>query len=175
MQFESCIEQKVQRDLYRYWERKRTGSILPGRSDIHPEDVVRLLPHIGLIDVLANNQYRYRLIGTEMVSLFQKDFTGMKVTEAKKGQYGEVLTSLYADAVTRQCAIYSRSMFLLRGDVSINVSRLILPLSHDKKTVDMILFSTIPIWDEDLAAKTPIFEQPTRVKETSRIIEKQLV
>lgn len=153
MEFESHIEQDIQKDLFHYWASKKSGSSLPGRSDLHPEEVVRLLPHIGLIDVLSENQFRYRLIGTEMVNLFQKDFTGMNVLDAKKGEYGRALSSLYSDAAEYGSAVYSRSLFLLRDDITIDVSRLVLPLSSDKKSVDMLLFSTIPLWDKNLAKK----------------------
>ena len=172
MKFESHIEQEIQKKLFRYWDSKKTGSELPGRSDIHPEEIVRLLPHVGLIDVLSENQFRYRLIGTEMVNLFQKDFTGMNVLDSKKGEYGKALTSLYADAAEYGSAVYSRSLFLLREDISIDVSRLVLPLSSDKKTVDMLLFSTIPLWEKSLTKRIiPIFEHATRFEETYRVIE----
>ncbi len=170
--FTSHLEKSIQKDLFIYWNSKRSGLTLPGRKDIHPEEIVSLLPHIGLIDVLEDGQFRYRLIGTEMVKLFRKDFTGMAVEEGKTGEYGRILQSLYSDAVTSKTAVYSRSRFILRNDLGIDVSRLILPLSEDKEKVNMLLFSTMPIWtDRPKQDVGLILEQDTRFYETSRVLE----
>lgn len=51
---------------------------MPSRSEIRPEQIHRLLPHVVLIDVEKDPlRFRARLVGTEIVNVIGRDFTGM--------------------------------------------------------------------------------------------------
>ena len=53
------------RAIYHYWDDKRNGRLMPRRADLDPVDIPKLLPDIGLVDVVPDErQYVYRLIGT---------------------------------------------------------------------------------------------------------------
>ena len=63
-------------DLYRYWEAKRiSGRTAPTRRDLDPLEIVKLLPHVALVEP-AQDGYRWRLMGTEIVTDFGRDLTG---------------------------------------------------------------------------------------------------
>ena len=66
-------------ELLAYWQRKRGTRHMPRRSDIDPPvELVRHADSLVLIDVLADAQdFRYRLIGTQVVAGHGRDSTGM--------------------------------------------------------------------------------------------------
>src|SRR5271154_2797991 len=67
------------------WLRKGAGRRLPGRRDLDPADIPRLLPHVMLVEVPAGGRYRYRLIGTENVREHGIDATGRYLDEVLPG------------------------------------------------------------------------------------------
>ena len=68
--------------LAEYWHEKRGSRALPDRSDIVPADIVSLLPHIVIYDVIDEGRdYRVRLFGTALVNLVGEERTGMLVSE----------------------------------------------------------------------------------------------
>ncbi len=168
--FKTFIENNVQKELFEYWKSKSSLTRLPSRKDIQPEEIVPLLPHVGLINVLGPRNFSYRLIGTAMVELFDKDFTGQIVAAAKPGSYGRFLMDLYAETVALKCPIYSRSQFLYRGDRGLITKRLLLPLVDEKKRVNMLLFSTMPEYDHsDEIRDIKVIDDSIGFKELFRI------
>ncbi len=71
-----------QRQLYDYWVEKSAGRDMPSRSDIHPSHFARLLPHISLVDVNANDHScQIRLAGTRLREIYDREITGLAVTD----------------------------------------------------------------------------------------------
>ncbi|MGI9463800.1 MAG: PAS domain-containing protein [Aestuariivirgaceae bacterium] len=71
-----------QRQLYDYWCAKRSADDLPGRRDICPTDFPRLLPYISLIDIEVEPfRFRFRLAGTRMREIYDREVTGLCLTE----------------------------------------------------------------------------------------------
>ncbi|WP_025900061.1 PAS domain-containing protein [Sneathiella glossodoripedis] len=145
--FRAYLECKVQTELYDYWRSKFENGKPPQRKHVKPEEIVPLLPHVGLINVDGANKFSYRLIGTAMVTLFGRDFTGLDVATSKSGAYGRFLLDLYAEVVSFKNPIYSRSKFLYAGKKGLTTRRLLLPLFDDCQRVNMLLFSTIPDYE----------------------------
>ena len=79
-----------QRQLFDYWLDKCSGEGLPGRRDIAPADIPRLLPHVSLIDVLSDaSGFRYRLAGSRLREIFDREVTGTVVpASAENGKPG---------------------------------------------------------------------------------------
>ena len=130
--------------MYDYWISKQAGGRIPSRKNLDPADIPRLLSNIGLLDVLENDDFKYRLIGTSMVAFFGQDFTNTHVSQSKTGKYGSTLEELYKTARDEKVAVYSVSKFIYEARHPVLMYRLILPLSADGVDVDMLLFSTIP-------------------------------
>ena len=74
------------RAIYRYWDGKRNGRLMPSRADLDPVDIPKLLPDICLVDVVPDaRRYVYRLIGTNECAMRGRDPTGQAV---KDGYFG---------------------------------------------------------------------------------------
>ena len=68
--------------LYRYWLGKRGGRRMPPRREMLPEEMREFLGYIVLIDVTsAPRLFRFRLLGTEIVTSYGVELTG-KYTDA---------------------------------------------------------------------------------------------
>ncbi len=77
-----------QRQLFDYWLQRSASGGLPGRSDISPADIPRLLPHLSLLDVLPDaGGFRYRLAGSRLRDIFDREVTGTVI--APTGQDGK--------------------------------------------------------------------------------------
>lgn len=55
---------------------------MPDRTDIHPSEIVSLLPHIIICDALDHgDDYRVRIFGTGLVDLVGEERTGKLISE----------------------------------------------------------------------------------------------
>ena len=65
------LDSSVLREALDYWEALPAVNGLPGRSDIDPMKIPRLLPTTFLVDVEENGDFRYRLAGTMVEDRYQ--------------------------------------------------------------------------------------------------------
>jgi len=94
------------RDLYEYWHGKKGDRKMPSRPDICPTEIIDLLPKILLIDVTYEPlRFRFRLIGTDVVSIMGQDVTGK-----------------YLDELSSNSAMHSRLSWLARHKTTYYVS-----------------------------------------------------
>jgi hypothetical protein len=131
------------RDLWLYWAAKK-GPGLPGRAAIQPEEMRDFLGHLLLMDVVEGGaDFRYRLHGTSLISLFGGDLTGQLVSSLVV----EGVTDLLDEA---RRVVSSRAHYYLEETViaekrHLRVSKLILPLAANGRDVDMLLVGIFPI------------------------------
>ncbi len=128
------------RALHGYWQAKRGARAMPSRADIDPTELKQFLPHLILIDVVADpRRYIYRLVGTHEVDMRGMDPTGKAVKDAFYAESADH-TLVFLDHVAR-----TRAPALYRGTYQPSSTRtqtedtIFLPLSNDGETVNMIL------------------------------------
>jgi hypothetical protein len=135
-----AISDKRLATLYQYWQSKQGDRLMPARADIDPTEIPKLLPILLLIDVIATVSYRYRLVGTEIVSSAGQDITGKLFDEVLPDDaYKKYLLGLVNEVVESRQPLYAEGAFMAEKRVERLVRRLVLPLSSDGTTVDMIL------------------------------------
>lgn len=147
-QLDSCLSGDATLSaLYAYWRSRHVADALPTRADIDPCEIGRLLPYVGLIDLIdgegdAGCNFRYRLVGSHMVNVFGRDFTGTALGEDfKDGNYGRFLHELYSEAVATRGAVFCESRFVYRQDEEMTIRRLVMPLAGADGGVAMLLFA----------------------------------
>jgi hypothetical protein len=132
------------RAIYRYWDSKRNGRLMPRRADLDPLDIPRFLPDICLVDVVPDaRRYVYRLIGTNEAAMRGRDPTGLPVGE---GFFGTSKDSVFLnyDGVTRTRAPrLDRDPSITSDHRFIQHESIFLPLSEDGERVTMILVFTV--------------------------------
>lgn len=122
-----------------YWARKKSGYLMPGRQDIDPIEMPEFLSRVALVDVLRNPlRFRYRVCGTGVCHFHPGDTTGLWVEDLHPTPYGDVLHEQYFDVVrTRRPAMHLN--ILDSHECYRSYAHLVLPLSRNRETVDMIM------------------------------------
>ena len=131
--------------FYRYWDGKRRGRHMPSRADIDPLEMKSWLAGTALIDVkrdpAAPERYelRYRLIGTQPTKLRGRDVTGMLVTIGFFGANLDAALENYRLVIEEKTLVYDWDRTPSADGFAREGETLLLPLSADGETVDMVL------------------------------------
>jgi hypothetical protein len=131
------------RELQAYWESKRGQFAAPPRSAIDPSEITSLLPAILLIDVAdvvgSPHRFRIRLFGTGLVEAYGEEITGKFGDEIDLDHLMLALTA-FLETVVRECQPqYLRAEFTKERGRHLKFEQIILPLSEDGKSVNMLL------------------------------------
>lgn len=120
----------VLKDLHAYWLARATGRAMPLRADIDVIGMKRWLGHLMLVDVLQGGaDFRYRLYGSNVASLFGRDRTH-QLASTLPNHSRETVTAEYRRVVETSQPHYVRHRRTLpRG--SAEIAKLILPLGDD--------------------------------------------
>jgi len=129
-----------------YWLQQAAGRPMPSRADIDPLDIIKLLPHIMLVDVLDEGRYRYRLIGTANMQEHGVNATGRYLDEVLPGpEYRDHVLRLYDECVQSRQPLYSESLFMRPGRLVAerHTKVVFLPLAPDGEAVNMVLVAQV--------------------------------
>jgi hypothetical protein len=128
-------------EIHAYWLAKRGQRRMPARQDIDPVEIPKLLRNMMLIDVFHDPlKFRYRLIGTRVVDATGENRTGKCFDSVEFFAANPIVWEQYAAAVAGGAPVHSLEPFRrLDTGTEYEVERLLLPLSSDGVTVDMIL------------------------------------
>lgn len=143
----ATADKRIQQ-LHAHWLGLHPGpGVLPGRQHVDPAALPRLLPFLWLGDVQrVPLRFRYRLLGTEHLRVFGRDYTGHWLDQVHPGFEASRGYAHYVAAVAEGRTGYRRGHTILgpalpqryRG-----IERLLLPLARDGGTVDMLLAISI--------------------------------
>ena len=124
-----------------YWESKRAGRRMPARADIEPGEIKPLLPHVILLDVAHDPlDFRYRLIGTRIVTASAEDRTGQFFDEIDFFKNNPSVIEQYNSVVDNAEPHLTLESFLNHSNnLTYKARRLLLPLSNDAAGVDMLM------------------------------------
>jgi len=148
IELDECTNAALQQTLD-YWQQLRGQRRMPARKDLDPADIPRLLPKLMLADVAlgaadgdagdAPPQIRFRLVGTEVVGRFGYEMTGYRLSEIDYGAQADEIADLYRKAVVCGRPQFARLEIKQGHDRLLRMQQLLLPLSDDGTSVNMIL------------------------------------
>lgn len=143
-----------------YWECKRAGRLMPGRDDLDPGEMVEFLPRIMLADVEhAPLRFRYRLCGTGICHVNPFDPTHLTADALLPRAYGALIHGQYAGVLATGLPALHLNVFD-NHDRYHSYAHLILPLSRDHTTIDMIM--TVDSANQDQAKMMNLLVQLQR-------------
>lgn len=126
------------RHVFDCWRRHAKDGQIPARRDIDPIDLGMALPSVALWDV-EDTAYVCRLAGTRLCTMAGREVRGLSAeavmpdpAHVTRAEFGLVCTTRHLHYCERP---------LDRGGKYRGYARLLLPLSSDGKTVDMLLAS----------------------------------
>ena len=133
----------VHLELYRYWSERRQGRAMPQRRDVDPAQIRGLLPALMLVDVV-DGRYRFRLVGSAVTRDVGREMTGTFVgTNVAPPAYAAAMCRIYDDICRDQQPLFSTGEYRSPQRASHAISRLLLPLSDDGSTVNMVMLSRV--------------------------------
>lgn len=125
-----------------YWEAKRGARSMPARRDIAPDEIVRLLPHIVLLDVAYDPlDFRHRLIGTHVDYHLSEPRTGQWMSNNAHQARGSLIWAVLETVVTEHRAVSSSVPYVGPHKEFKQVQDVVMPLSDDDRRVNMVLVS----------------------------------
>lgn len=131
---------RAHEELFAYWASRREGSLLPARGSIHPAHFKRHLPTISLIDVAREpRDYRLRLAGTGLYSVYGREITGQRLEEVYNSASATYWRTELDKVVDQKRPGVGVHNFAWRGDGHLSILWLRLPLATNGRDVDMIL------------------------------------
>jgi hypothetical protein len=127
------IRSRLVHELHDYWDAKRAGRAMPRKSDIDPSEIKPLLPYVLLGEFAADPvRLRYRLVGTEVVTVYGVDFTGRWLDEL---DFGEQLTGGWPEQYRRVFdsgrPVYGSARLLATSGMEMTYEFGLFPLSQD--------------------------------------------
>jgi hypothetical protein len=128
--------------FYDYWAELHHGRSMPTRKDIDPLEMPRgYLPNIMLVDVLPGSRnFRYRLVGTNVVNATGEDRTGKSFKEVRFFREHPVVLDQYEMVIATHQPIHSLEPFTnFQAGTTYDVDCLLLPLSDDGQSVNTVL------------------------------------
>jgi hypothetical protein len=147
-------------DLYRYWDAKRGGGLMPTRRDIDPTEIPRLLPSIALVD-RKDQAYRWRLMGSRVVSDFGSDLTGQSFGEyVVPDRFVNAMTATFDRVLRSWVPVFEETLYTTALRATHAVSRLLLPLGASGSAPEMILMTRI-------TRRVPVEHEPKFLKGAS--------
>ena len=131
---------RAHQEIFSYWASLRREGKLPGRGDICPSQLKRLLPTVSLIDVDRDTlDYRLRLAGTGLYPVYGREITGRTLREVYSREAADYWRA-ELDAVVRERrpGVGCHSL-AWRGQAHAALMWMRLPLAGNGRDVDMIL------------------------------------
>ncbi len=148
MSFAEKLDEPLLAELYSYWSARRREHKVPARADIDPVDIPQLLPHLTLTEMVPAEtargfRIRYRLAGTEIESHFGCPLTNRYLDDLVAGPFVDFAMTLHERVSSEKAPVYTEVLFGADGDGPLRVKRLMLPLSEDGETVNLMLAGVV--------------------------------
>ena len=133
-------EAPLLRPIVEYWEEKRQGRAAPLRKDIDPLELKGYLAQVFLVDALAADEFRFRLLGNEIVERYGRNSTGKTVRETYRDmpEIARWCTRMFQAVLEHGRPVLSRGTLHAVHKDFFTFETISMPLSRDGERLDMI-------------------------------------
>jgi hypothetical protein len=152
------MQERLWKQLHRYWLSKHVDGRVPSRADIDPiVEIPQLVKNLILLD--AGNNYTYRLVGSEVVERHGMDMTGR--LSGTSGENPKVVAEWqaaveYVSQTLKPRLLVSR---IGKDDIAKNVM-ILLPLADREGRIEMLLVGSF--YNEHFRPGTHIHDMEAR-------------
>jgi hypothetical protein len=131
---------RAHEELFGYWASLKGGARLPGRRDLDPGGIKRLLPTVSLIDVTHEPlEFRMRLAGTALYGVYGREITGKSLGDIYNTAAADYWRVELGKVVAERKPSVGVHNLAWRGASHLSILWLRLPLATNGRDVDMIL------------------------------------
>ena len=131
---------RAHEELFAYWAGLRQRGTLPGRRDLDPGRIKRLLPTVSLTQVIREPlDYRLRLAGTALYGVYGGEITGKRLTDVYNTAAADYWRAELDQVVADRRPRAGHHSMAWRGAAHTTLLWLRLPLASNGRDVDVIL------------------------------------
>ena len=141
----SATAARAHEELFAYWASLRKAGRLPARADVRPDGFKRLLPTVSLVDVRPSafaggpRDYRLRLAGTGLYTVYGREITGRSLTDVYSASAVEYWRRELDKVVDSRLPGVGCHSLAWKGASHMSMLWIRLPLASNGTDVDMIL------------------------------------
>ncbi|GHD54600.1 hypothetical protein GCM10017083_32310 [Thalassobaculum fulvum] len=123
-----------------HWRHLRGDRAMPNRNAVDPSAMRPLLPYTFLLDALERGtDFRYRLVGTDIVAHTPRDNTGRRLSEIADQGTQQQLTALYASVVAGRTPRFQRIAYRTRMGLRSWYETVVCPLGDPSGAGDVAM------------------------------------
>jgi len=132
---------RAHEELFAYWASLKDGARLPGRRDLDPGGMTRLLPTVSLIEVARRDpmDFRMRLAGTGLYGVYGGEITGKSLGDIYNTAAADYWRVELSKVIRERRPTVGVHNLGWRGASHLSILWLRLPLAANGSEVDMIL------------------------------------
>jgi len=132
---------RAHEELFAYWASLKDGARLPGRRDLDPGGMTRLLPTVSLIEVARRDpmDFRMRLAGTGLYGVYGGEITGKSLGDIYNTAAADYWRVELSKVIRERRPTVGVHNLAWRGASHLSILWLRLPLAANGSEVDMIL------------------------------------
>jgi hypothetical protein len=134
--------------LHDFWRNDCGGAVPIPRHLIDPVRLpAKILPGFTIIEILRNpDDFRYRLLGTNLTQFFGRDSTGKRFSEIEYPQpQGERLKRYFELVANDGAVVYRETTADWANRDYITIASMFLPGSSDGKEIDLIFGAVVTV------------------------------
>jgi hypothetical protein len=118
------------RTVFEYWDRRRGLRAAPTRAEINPSDIRHALSDTFMLAADFANQLRFRLAGTRVCALFDREIKGEAFIELWDEHSREAIEDLVAIVTTEAAGVVAGVTARTEDGSAADAELLLLPLAH---------------------------------------------
>lgn len=132
------------RRLLAYWVGRRAGRLMPSWSDMNLDDLAEHASRLHVLDFEGPGRFRFRIYGGAVTNPDVRDMTGLTTQDYEDQRFGGLVSRHYQECTDRRLPICRHVVASLQNK-PYEYFRLVLPLSDDARTVNMLMASPVRI------------------------------
>lgn len=134
------IESAALRRLHADWDAQRRGRQFPARADFDPLNLKYVIGNLSLVDVhYAPIRFHYRLHATNVAQRLGYEVTGKPLDAIPDPATRDAIKEHFGTVVESRAPSAIRHRFFAADGRVVNHEALVLPLSRDGTTIDMLM------------------------------------
>jgi hypothetical protein len=135
----SAVAARAHEEVFAYWSSLRRDGRLPSRDDLNPFLLKRMLPTVSLVEIDAGGDYRLRLAGTGLYTVYGREITGRTLNEVYSGAAADYWRDQLDKVRAERRPLVGCHNMSWRGAPHMTILWQRLPLARNGRDVDMIL------------------------------------
>ena len=139
------MKHKTTQALFDYWNDVRAGRLAPLRSEIHPGDIRRILPHVFILERQDDEAYRFRLAGTGLCGTYGMEFRGHNLLTMWQDECHANLKQALAEVTGNANVAVVEYTAATNHHREVSFEMIMLPLAQDNGAITRVLGAAVPL------------------------------